>query len=106
MLILDANRMHELLGELKSFLGDAGVLEGERATEAAHSNWSRLGAPRAVLRPSSTDEVSRILALCHAASQPVVPWGGKTGLVEGANANDALALSLERMNRIADIDAA
>jgi FAD/FMN-containing dehydrogenase len=92
--------------ELRSVLGDAGVLEGQRAAEAAHSNWSRLGKPLAVLRPSSTAEVSHILTLCHAASQPVVAWGGKTGLVEGANAEGVLALSLERMNRIEDVDPA
>src|SRR5208337_2228006 len=34
------------------------------------------------------------------------PWGGKTGLVEGANADGAFALSLERMNRIESIDPA
>jgi FAD/FMN-containing dehydrogenase len=99
--------MSDVLAELKSFLGDAGVLEGERAAEATRGNhWSRLGAPGAVLRPSSTAEVSRILALCHAASQAVVPWGGKTGLVEGANADGAFAVSLERMNRIEEIDPA
>src|SRR5579862_1228353 len=98
--------MMDILRELKPLLGEVGVLEGERANETAHSNWSRLGKPRAVLRPSSTAQVSRILQLCHAASQPLVPWGGKTGLVEGANAEGVLALSLERMNRIEDIDAA
>src|SRR5438067_9301175 len=99
--------MGNLLQELKSFLGEAGVLEGQRAAEAARGSlWSRLGAPQAVLRPASTAEVSRILTLCHAAAQPVVPWGGKTGLVEGANADGALALSLERMNRIENIDPA
>lgn len=98
--------MTDLIGELKSFLGAAGVLEGSRAAEAAHSNWSRLGQPRAVLRPASPQEVSRILQRCQAAAQPVVPWGGKTGLVEGANADGVLALSLERMNRIEDIDPA
>jgi FAD/FMN-containing dehydrogenase len=98
--------MSELLHEMKSFLGEAGVLEGARAAEAAQSNWSRLGAPRAVLRPSSTSEVSQILCLCHAERQPVVAWGGKTGLVEGANADGAVALSLDRMNRIEAVDAA
>ena len=34
-----------------------------------------------------------------------MPWGGKTGLVEGGNADGALALSLERMNRVLEIDA-
>jgi len=98
--------MSDLLQELQSFLGESGVLEGERAAEAARSNWSRLGAPRAVLRPSTTADVSRILQLCHEARQPVVPWGGKTGLVEGANAEGALALSLDRMNRIEAMDVA
>ena len=98
--------MGELLSSLKSLLGDAGVLEGARAAEAAQSNWSRLGNPRAVLRPSSTDDVARILALCNDASQPVVPWGGKTGLVEGTNADGAMALSLERLNRIEAVDPA
>ncbi|HUJ04091.1 MAG TPA: FAD-binding oxidoreductase, partial [Rhizomicrobium sp.] len=34
----------------------------------------------------------------------VVPWGGRTGLVEGTLADGAIALSLERMNAILDID--
>lgn len=98
--------MNTLLDQLKSLLGETGVLEGERARETAQNNWSRLGTPRAVLRPASTIEVSRVLELCHAASHPVVPWGGRTGLVEGANADEAFALSLERMNRIENIDPA
>src|SRR6185295_5298900 len=36
----------------------------------------------------------------------IVPWGGRTGLVEGANAEGAIALSLERMNAVEEIDAA
>jgi len=98
--------MTDLLQQLKSLLGEAGVVEGAVATEMAHSNWSRLGTPRAVLRPRSTTEISRILAICHEASQPVVAWGGKTGLVEGANADGAFALSLERMSRIEEVDPA
>ncbi|HEY3777568.1 MAG TPA: FAD-binding oxidoreductase [Rhizomicrobium sp.] len=98
--------MGEIVEILRASLGEGGVLEGERAAEAAHSNWSRLGSPRAVLRPSSTAEVSQILRLCHERRQPVVPWGGKTGLVEGANADGQLALSLDRMNRIEAIDPA
>ncbi len=98
--------MSELLAALRSFLGKTGVLEGERAQEAAQSNWARLGTPAAVLRPHSTHDVSRILALCNEARQPIVPWGGKTGLVEGANATGAFALSLERLNRVESIDVA
>ena len=97
-------RMAEgLLERLKAELGPGGVLEGAEAADKAHG-WSRLGTPLAVLRPADTAEVSTILRLCHAAGQPVVPWGGKTGLVEGGNADGALALSLERMNTILEID--
>jgi FAD/FMN-containing dehydrogenase len=96
----------DLVLHFKSCLGEAGVLEGGAAAEAARSNWSRLGSPRAVLKPASTAEVSQILHICDAARQPVIPWGGKTGLVEGANADGAFALSLERLNRIEAIDPA
>ena len=98
--------MNDLLSRLRTVLGENGVLEGERAREAAQSTWARLGTPRAVLRPATTEDVSRVLALCNAAREPIVPWGGKTGLVEGGNATDAFALSLERLNRIEMIDIA
>ena len=46
-----------------------------------------------------------MLAACHAARQPVVLFGGLTGLVQGCvAAPDEIALSLERMHRIEDID--
>ena len=66
----------------------------------------RTGAlPRAVLRPSTTAEVSRLVAACHAEGVPVVTQGGMTGLVGGTLPNaDEIVLSLERMNRIDEID--
>ena len=96
--------MDELVAKLKSALGEGSVLEGEAAHEKAQGAWSHLGTPRAVLRPSSTEEVSKALALCHQADIGIVPWGGKTGLVEGAAADGMLALSLDRMNAIEEID--
>jgi FAD/FMN-containing dehydrogenase len=95
--------MSQLISALKQKLGDSGVLEGAEAAEKSHG-WSRLGTPLAILRPASTAQVSAALSLCHAAGQPVVAWGGKTGLVEGGLSDGAIALSLERMNRIEEID--
>ncbi|MFN4230938.1 FAD-binding oxidoreductase [Parvibaculum sp.] len=94
----------DLIKKLKAALGDAGVLTGKDAEEKAVGGWSKLGIPAAVLRPASTAEVSAALKLCHAAGEAVVPWGGKTGLVEGGEADGHIALSLERMNRIEEID--
>ena len=98
--------MNELMGRLRAALGPGAVLDGAEALAKAQGPFARtLGMPLAVLMPASTGDVSTILRLCHAAHQPVVPWGGKTGLVDGCVADDALALSLERMNRIEEIDA-
>lgn len=96
--------MDSLLADLEALLGVEHVLTGAAATGWAFSPWTRLGAPRAILRPVTTQEVSGILRLAHAAGAAVVPWGGRTGLVDGAFAEDALALSLDRMAAIEEID--
>ncbi len=98
--------MDDLVAKLKVALGSAGVLEGAAAAEKAQGGWSKLGVPRLVLRPASTAEVSEVLSICHEAGEGVVPWGGKTGLVEGGEADGHIALSLERMNKIEEIDVA
>ena len=45
-----------------------------------------------------------MLRIAHAFGAPVTPWGGRTGLVDGANAQNAIALSLERMAAVEDVD--
>lgn len=70
-------------------------------------DWSGLPGktPRAVIRPRNTDEIAAALRICNEYRQAVVTQGGLTGLVGGANVLDAeLALSLDRMNRIVEID--
>jgi FAD/FMN-containing dehydrogenase len=96
--------MDDLIAKLKAALGPNGVLTGAEAAEKATGGWSKLGTPKVVLRPASTEEVSAALKLCHAAGEGVVPWGGKTGLVEGGEADGHIALSLDRMNKIEEID--
>ena len=80
------------------------VLTGEAAQEKAKSDWSRMGTPLAVVRPSSTAEVSAVLKLCCDAGVPVTLWGGKTGLVHGGFADGHVALSLERMAAVEEVD--
>ncbi|MCI3132146.1 FAD-binding oxidoreductase [Phenylobacterium aquaticum] len=96
--------MDDLISKLRAALGDRGVLAGDDARDAAAQTWSRLGVPLGILRPASTAEVSAALKIAHAAGAAVVPWGGRTGLVDGAQAEGALALSLERMTAIEEID--
>ena len=61
-----------------------------------------------VLRPGSTDEVSRILALCNEARVAVVPQAGNTGLVGGQVPFDTgteIVLSVARLNKVRSVDA-
>lgn len=66
------------------------------------------GAPSAVVKPASTAEVSEVVRRAGAEGLAVVPAGGRTGLCGGAvppeNGPPSIVLSLERMNRIRDID--
>lgn len=96
----------DLLAVLKREMDDGGVLTGADVAARSCDPFTHIapGSP-ALLRPRSTDEVARILALCHAASQSVVVHGGVTGIAGGAYAGaDDLIVSLERMNRIVELD--
>jgi FAD/FMN-containing dehydrogenase len=93
-----------LIGALAAIVGERHCLTGEAALAHAVGSWGALGTPIAHVRPGSTADVSAILRLCHDARVPVSAWGGKTGLVQGANGDGAIALSLDRMNAIEEID--
>jgi FAD/FMN-containing dehydrogenase len=56
--------------------------------------------------PRTTEDVSAILRICHAASIIVTPQGGLTGMVGGGvPIKPSLILSLERMRAIEELDA-
>ncbi|GAA5834305.1 hypothetical protein JCM9279_004279 [Rhodotorula babjevae] len=58
-----------------------------------------------VLKPKTTDEVSKIIAYCYKKRIAVVPQGGNTGLVGGGvPVYDELVLNTEGMNQIRDFD--
>ncbi|MGH7003542.1 MAG: FAD-binding oxidoreductase, partial [Alphaproteobacteria bacterium] len=68
-----------------------------------------VGRSPMVLRPGSTEEVSRILAIASETRTPIVPQSGNTGLVGGQipdASGDQIILSLSRLNRIRSIDPA
>jgi FAD/FMN-containing dehydrogenase len=63
--------------------------------------------PKALVLPQTTEDVCAALRICHDHRQPVVTQGGLTGLAGGAHPHTGeVALSLERMNGIEEIDAA
>ena len=61
--------------------------------------------PEIVAIPATTDELSCLLKICNEHSIPVTPRGGGTGLSGAALAvYGGLLISMERFNRIIDID--
>ena len=63
------------------------------------------GIPQAVVRPGSTDEVSRILRWANRFGIPIVPRGAGTSLAAGAvPIQGGVVLALTRMDRIMSID--
>jgi FAD/FMN-containing dehydrogenase len=65
------------------------------------------GRALALVRPASTEETARTVALCNDLCVPVVPQGGNTGLVGGQTPDSSgaeIILSLQRMNRVREVD--
>jgi glycolate oxidase subunit GlcD len=61
--------------------------------------------PRAVVLPSSTEEVAAVVRLLHGEGISVVPRGAGTGLSGGALPNsEGVVVGTARMNRILEID--
>ncbi|MEW6545723.1 MAG: FAD-linked oxidase C-terminal domain-containing protein [Bacillota bacterium] len=61
--------------------------------------------PEAVVQPRSAEEVAAVLRVCHAHGVPVVPRGAGSGRTGGSvPVAGGVVLSLQRMNRILDLD--
>jgi glycolate oxidase len=62
-------------------------------------------APMIAVLPSSTDEVSAVLRICHEEGVPVVPRGSGTSLAGGALPTaDCVILGVARMNAVIETD--
>lgn len=98
----------DLLVRLRAVVGEANVLIDRASLESYSSDETPLGVkalPDVVVMPASTFEVSEVLALATKARVPVTPRGRGTGLSNGSvPVYGGILLSLERMNRIVEVD--
>ncbi len=100
-----------LVAQLKAAVGSGGWFTDAESVAPYVRDWHGLFDGRAtmVLRPSDTTQVSEIVRLCAAAGIGMVPQGGNTGYMGGATPDDSgsqVVITLERMNRVREIDAA
>ncbi len=97
----------DVLASLTEIVGSKNVLTGDDRESYALDETPRLipVLPGVVVRPENTASVARILKLANDKRIPVTPRGGGTGLSGGAvPIYGGIVLSLERMNRILEID--
>ena len=96
------------LASLRSLLGANNVLTGA-AMAPYLTDWRERysGEAEAVVRPATTEEVSKVVLWCREHGFSIVPQGGNTGLCGGATPDQRgrqIVVSLTRLNRIRYID--
>lgn len=94
--------MNQLLDQLNELLGDKGLLRDDALQDHPACAFIQ---PTALIRPDSSEQLSAAMRLCYEAKQPVVPQGGRTGMVSGQLAQShEIIVSLERMSKIETLD--
>ena len=98
--------MATLDSTLSSFVGNGRALDADAIAARATSFWN--SAPmqaKAMLLPSSADEVAQILGHCNSSGQSVITQGGLTNCVTAAEPGlDDVVISTEKMASVVEID--
>ena len=91
---------------LRAALGERGVFDDPATLDACAADALGRGhAPDLVVRPADTAQVSAVARLCQQYRIPLVVRGAGTGYTGGAvPTRGGVVLSVERLNRILEID--
>ena len=98
----------ETLNRLAAVVGGNHAIRDEAAMAGYMQEWRQIWQGRSplVLRPGSTEEVSRIMAIANETRTAIIPQSGNTGLCGGQiplEDGSEVLLSLDRMNHILDV---
>lgn len=100
------NHFKQLLGA-ESAVIDGVTKDATDDLEPFNGDWMRKyrGHTKLVLKPGSTEEVSKVLKYCNDNLLAVVPQGGNSGLVGGSvPVFDEIVINMSRMNEIRSFD--
>ncbi len=101
------SRRAEIVARLRSIVPGEGVIADPDALKPYETDalTAYRQPPLAVVLPETVEQVSAILAWCHAEGVKVVPRGAGTSLSGGAlPLADAVLLGMAKFNRIVDIN--
>ena len=87
-------------------MGDNGYIDSSPDIDAYQVEWRGLwtGHCDLVAKPTTVEQVSHVVRICHEHNIPVVPHGGNTGLVGAGVPHGGIVISTERLNKIREID--
>jgi D-lactate dehydrogenase (cytochrome) len=94
-----------VIDTIRAFLGDRLTTNATLREHHSHGQDTQPPVmPDAVAFAETSEEVAKLLAICHAERVPVVPWGAGTSL-EGhvTPVRGGITLDLSRMTRILDV---
>ncbi|KAG0368356.1 hypothetical protein BGZ54_002072 [Gamsiella multidivaricata] len=97
----------EDISYFKSILAPSSITQDKEDLETFNNDWLRKyrGQSKLVLKPSSTEQVSKVLRYCNENKLAVVPQGGNTGLVGGSvPVFDEIVVSMSNMNSVRSFD--
>ena len=100
-------RRDRIVAGLRAIVPGEGVIAAEREMRPYESDGltAYRQLPMVVVLPETTEQVSRVLAFCHAERIKVVPRGAGTSLSGGAlPLEDGVLLGMAKFNRIREID--
>jgi FAD/FMN-containing dehydrogenase len=97
-----------ILQRIEAALGPKGTTRDPAAIAPHLTEWREryAGETPLLTMPATSEEVAAIVKICAETGTGIVPQGGNTGLVGGQIPFGEILLSLGRMNRIRDLDAA
>lgn len=96
----------KVLDRLKAIVGPQGWSDDADRIAPKLIEWRERwsGATPILLLPKTTEEVAAIVTVCAETGTAITPQGGNTGLVGGQIPQGEVLLSLDRMNKVLDID--
>jgi glycolate oxidase len=98
-----ARELRHIVGEPYVVYDDASAMQDYAHDEVAGDEYAHM--PEAVVKPETAQQISDILKLANRERVPVTPRGAGSGLSCGAvPVYGGIVLSVERMNRILEID--
>jgi FAD/FMN-containing dehydrogenase len=102
----DQGRLQDFIRRLTEAIGPKGVSTDTHEIAGHVRDWRGrwTGSTPVLVKPGSTEDASRAMALAAEFRLPVTPQGGNSGMVNGSTPYGEVLVSLKRMNRVREVD--